>query len=64
MTSAGASPRRIRPNMLSSSGAVAGALVASRRAMAEAGGNKTEAARLVGLPSYQTLTNWLKKYKV
>ena len=34
------------------------------RAMAEAGGNKTEAARLVGLPSYQTLTNWLKKYKV
>ena len=25
-------------------------------------GNKTEAARLLGLPSYQTLTNWLKKY--
>ncbi len=32
------------------------------RAMEESGGNKTEAARLLGLPSYQTLTNWLKKY--
>ncbi len=32
------------------------------RALAEAGGNKTEAARLVGLPSYQTLTNWMKRY--
>lgn len=34
------------------------------RAVAEAHGNKTEAADLVGLPSYQTLTNWLNKYKV
>ena len=34
------------------------------RAIDEAGGNKTKAAELVGLPSYQTLTNWLKKYGV
>ncbi|HEX8177775.1 MAG TPA: sigma-54 dependent transcriptional regulator [Pyrinomonadaceae bacterium] len=34
------------------------------RAMAEGKGNKTEAAHLVGLPSYQTLTNWLDRYKV
>jgi transcriptional regulator with PAS, ATPase and Fis domain len=34
------------------------------RALAEAGGNKTGAAHLVGLSSYQTLTNWLKRYKV
>jgi transcriptional regulator with GAF, ATPase, and Fis domain len=32
------------------------------RAMKEANGSKTIAARLVGLPSYQTLTNWLKTY--
>ena len=32
------------------------------RAMEEAHGNKTKAAELLGLPSYQTLTNWLKKY--
>jgi DNA-binding NtrC family response regulator len=35
-----------------------------RRAMDEAHGNKTQAAELVGLPSYQTLTNWLARYKV
>ena len=35
-----------------------------RRAMDEAQGNKTRAAELVGLPSYQTLTNWLTKYEV
>jgi len=35
-----------------------------RRALDEAHGNKTKAAELVGLPSYQTLTNWIKKYKV
>ncbi|MFT3695703.1 MAG: sigma-54 dependent transcriptional regulator [Kofleriaceae bacterium] len=35
-----------------------------KRAMDESKGNKTEAAELVGLPSYQTLTNWLNKYKV
>jgi transcriptional regulator with PAS, ATPase and Fis domain len=34
------------------------------RAMDEAQGNKTRAAELVGLPSYQTLTNWLMKYEV
>ena len=34
------------------------------RAMDEAHGNKTRAAELVGLPSYQTLTNWLAKYEV
>ena len=32
------------------------------RAMAEADGNKTRAADLVGLASYQTLTNWLLRY--
>lgn len=34
------------------------------RALKEAGGNKTRAAKLLGLPSYQTLDNWLKKYGV
>jgi DNA-binding NtrC family response regulator len=34
------------------------------RAMDEANGNKTRAAGLIGLPNYQTLTNWLKKYGV
>jgi DNA-binding NtrC family response regulator len=33
-------------------------------AMTLSGGNKTRAADLLGLPSYQTLTNWLKKYDV
>jgi DNA-binding NtrC family response regulator len=27
-------------------------------------GNKTRAAALLGLPSYQTLTNWIKQYDV
>ncbi len=35
-----------------------------RKALEQAHGNKSEAAKLVGLPSYQTLTNWLKKYGV
>lgn len=35
-----------------------------RRAMDEAHGNKSKAAELVGLPSYQTLTNWLERYGV
>ncbi len=35
-----------------------------QRAMDEAHGNKTKAAELVGLSSYQTLTNWLAKYEV
>jgi len=34
------------------------------RAMRQAGNNKSQAARLVGLPSYQTLSNWLQKYGV
>ncbi|WP_175751372.1 sigma-54 interaction domain-containing protein [Burkholderia ambifaria] len=34
------------------------------RAMAQTHGNKSEAARLLGLGSYQTLTNWLQKYGV
>ena len=34
------------------------------RALKEAGGNKTKAARLLGLPNYQTLSNWITKYGV
>ena len=34
------------------------------RALDESGGNKTRAAELLGLPSYQTLSNWLRKYGV
>lgn len=34
------------------------------RAMAQTHGNKSEAARLLGLGSYQTLTNWLQKYDI
>lgn len=34
------------------------------RGMEEAGGSKTKAASLLGLPSYQTLTNWLERYRV
>lgn len=34
------------------------------RAMAQAYGNKSEASRLLGLGSYQTLSNWLQKYGV
>ncbi|MEZ4654623.1 MAG: sigma-54 dependent transcriptional regulator [Candidatus Eisenbacteria bacterium] len=35
-----------------------------RRAMSEASGNKTKAAELVGLGSYQTLTGWLDRYGI
>ena len=35
-----------------------------RRAIDESHGNKSKAAELVGLSSYQTLTNWLEKYEV
>jgi DNA-binding NtrC family response regulator len=35
-----------------------------KRALAEANGNKTKATELVGLPSYQTFSNWLKKYHI
>jgi len=34
------------------------------RALEEAHGNKTKAAQLIGLSSYQTLTNWLDRYSV
>jgi DNA-binding NtrC family response regulator len=34
------------------------------KAMKQAGANKTKAAKLLGLPNYQTLDNWLKKYGV
>ena len=34
------------------------------RALQESNGNKTRAAELVGLPSYQTFSNWAKKYHV
>jgi DNA-binding NtrC family response regulator len=32
------------------------------RGLSETHGNKTKTAEILGLPSYQTLTNWLKKY--
>lgn len=32
------------------------------RALEESGGNKTKAAKLIGLSNYQTLDNWLEKY--
>jgi DNA-binding NtrC family response regulator len=35
-----------------------------RRALDAAHGNKSQAAKLLGLSSYQTLTNWLEKYGV
>ncbi len=35
-----------------------------QRALAETQGNKTKAAELLGFASYQTLSNWLKKYEV
>ncbi len=35
-----------------------------KRALDESNGNKTKATELVGLPSYQTFSNWLKKYHV
>ena len=35
-----------------------------KRALAEANGNKTRAAELLGFSNYQTFTKWLKKYQV
>jgi DNA-binding protein Fis len=32
------------------------------QAMKASGGNKTRAAELVGLPNYQTFSNWLNRY--
>jgi transcriptional regulator with GAF, ATPase, and Fis domain len=34
------------------------------QALKTTGGNKTKAAELLGLPNYQTLSNWLNKYGV
>lgn len=34
------------------------------RALQETGGKKTAAARLLGLSSYQTLTNWMKRARI
>ena len=35
-----------------------------RRALRESGGNKTKAAKLLGITSYQVLSNWMDKYNV
>ena len=35
-----------------------------QRAMAAANGNKSRAAKLLGLANYQTLSNWLERYRV
>lgn len=35
-----------------------------QRALKETGGNKTRAAGQLGFSSYQTLTNWIKKYGI
>ncbi len=35
-----------------------------KKALDEANGNKTKAAQLVGLPNYQTFTNWLQKHNL
>jgi len=35
-----------------------------KKALDESNGNKTKAARLVGLPSYQTFSNWMKKHNL
>ena len=34
------------------------------QALKKSGGNKSKAAKLLGLPNYQTLTNWMIKYNV
>ena len=34
------------------------------RAIADSNGNKSDAAKLVGLTSYQTLSNWMNKYGI
>ena len=35
-----------------------------KRAMAHTNSNKTRAAELLGIGSYQTLTNWIERYEV
>jgi len=34
------------------------------RALAAAHGNKARATKMLGLPNYQTLTNWMRRYRV
>jgi transcriptional regulator with PAS, ATPase and Fis domain len=34
------------------------------QALDRARGNKSQAAKMLGLPSYQTLDNWMKKHEV
>lgn len=34
------------------------------RALSAAHGNKAQATRILGLPNYQTLTNWMKRYGI
>jgi DNA-binding NtrC family response regulator len=43
-------------------GEVAGHYIAE--ALRTTKGNKTKAANMLGLPNYQTLNNWIKKYGV
>ena len=43
-------------------GQVAGHYI--QKALKETGGNKTKAAEMLGLKNYQTLDNWIEKYKV
>ena len=35
-----------------------------QRAMKHTRGNKLEAANILGIKNYQTLTNWLGKYRI
>ena len=35
-----------------------------KRAFVESKGNKTKIASLIGLPNYQTVSNWMKKYSM
>jgi len=34
------------------------------KALEETNNNKSQAAKLIGLPNYQTFTNWMSKYKI
>ena len=35
-----------------------------KKAMQESNGSKTKASKLLGLSNYQTLTNWLERYRI
>ena len=35
-----------------------------KQAIEQAHGNKTQAAKLIGFPNYQTFDNWMKKYEI